>query len=238
MKVGFIITSALNTKFGVYTAEERLAQTLDTIKSVRSRCNESHITIIEMGGGGLKDEQRDILQQHCDLVVDFTEDPTVQQVFKSDNWDVVKSFTELLCVGEMLKRLDSHPAYKDITRVFKLSGRYVLTDDFALADYSNDKLLNSIVVATKKYSQFSPAVTNGCTYQYMSRCWSFPRDMLLSMAETYKSMLDDMIARVKAGGYLDVEHLLYKFLPPDQVSEKEIIGVQGNLGPNGILVKD
>lgn len=238
MIVAFIITSALNTKFGVFSAEQRMQQTLDTIKSIRSRCPDTHITIVDMGGGTLKAEQIALLQNHCELVVDFTQDPTVQKMYSNDNWDVVKSATEMMCFGEILKRLDTHPAYKDVTRIFKISGRYVLNDDFQLSYYDQDSVADMIVIGAKKYSQFTPVVTGGAVHQYMSRCWSFPRDKIPEVAAIYDEMLQEMIDRVNAGGYIDIEHCLYKFLPADNIIEKTDIGVQGLLGPNGVAVKD
>ena len=47
-----------------------------------------------------------------------------------------------------------------------------------------------------------------------------------------------MIKTINMGGYFDVEHMLYKYLPSDLVTEVEQIGVRGNLGPNGVAIED
>ena len=43
---------------------------------------------------------------------------------------------------------------------------------------------------------------------------------------------------VAAGGFIDIEHLLFVYTNLALVHEVDTVGVQGNLGPNGVLVKD
>jgi hypothetical protein len=234
MKTGFIITSALNTKFGVHATDARLQQTLDTIKSIKDRVPDAHITIIEMAGEPLTDEHRTIFKQHSDVLYDFTEEPIVKEIYKSDNWDVVKSLTELTCFGHTLTMIANNNKYDKINRFFKVSGRYLLNDDFTLDNYTNDK----VVYGTKRTSQFDPKITGGVEFQYMSRCWSFPKSELINMISMFTAMRLCMIDILSKGGYLDIEHLLYLYSDPDKVLEIEKVGVQGLLGPNGILVKD
>ena len=40
------------------------------------------------------------------------------------------------------------------------------------------------------------------------------------------------------GGYCDIEHMLFKFLPKDLVTEVARVGVQGNIAPNGQPIID
>jgi hypothetical protein len=47
-----------------------------------------------------------------------------------------------------------------------------------------------------------------------------------------------MDMRLRAGRYADIEHLLYKNLPPKLVYEAEFIGVEGNLGQNNRFVQN
>lgn len=238
MTPGFLITSAINTKFGIFDSNIRLQQTLHTISSVKNKCPNAKIVLIEMAGLPLTDEQKDKLSEVTDRIISFSDDPNVKEIFKIDNWDIVKSATEMLCFGHVLNMIADEPSYVKIDRIFKLSGRYYLNDDFDISYYEHPSILDKIVIGNHRKSQFSPTVTDNCTLQYMSRCWSFPSMYIERMAETYEQMLSFMLARVNNGGYVDIEHCLYKFLPPNLVVEKSIIGVQGQLGPNGILVKD
>ena len=47
-----------------------------------------------------------------------------------------------------------------------------------------------------------------------------------------------MKKKLSEGKYIDIEHLLYQYLPESLVQEIQPIGVEGKLGPNGTLVKD
>ena len=49
-KYAVIVTSAINTKFGVYSSDQRLAQTLDTIASIRTRIPGCTIFLLEISG--------------------------------------------------------------------------------------------------------------------------------------------------------------------------------------------
>lgn len=238
MTPGFLITSAINTKFGVFDSTQRFNQTLNTIESVKTRCPNAKIVLIEMAGLPLTTEQQNILMTVTDKIISFTNDPTVKEIYKSSNWDVVKSATEMLCFGHVLNMIAEQPSYAKVDRIFKLSGRYALTEDFDFSYYEHPSILDKIVIGNHRKSQFTPEITGNCTLQYMSRCWSFPSLYITQMATTYEQMLVFMLDRVKNGGYVDIEHCLYKFLPSTLVVEKSVIGVQGVLGPNGALVKD
>lgn len=237
MKSGFIITSAINTKFGTFNTTQRLSQTLGTIASIKTRCPTSHITLVEMGGLPLLDEQRDILQQFVDVLIDFSKDKSVVQIYNStNNWDIVKNFTEIQIFGQTLKIIAGHEAYKDIDRFFKVSGRYLLNNDFKIKDYVKRK--DKIVFAKRRISQFDPKITGGVANQYMSRCWSFPAAEITNIEKMFTAMQLCMIDILQKGGYIDIEHLLFLYTDPTKVLEISPIGVQGLLGPNGVLVRD
>lgn len=238
MKSGFLVTSALNTRFGVYKSAERLQQTIDTISSIKARCPTAHITLLEMAGLPLQDEQRDKLQPLVNVLIDFTDDETVKQIYKNDNWDIVKNLTEISCFGQTLKMISGHEAYKGIDRFFKVSGRYLLNEDFKTKDYVTGKRKNKIVFSTRRISQFDPKLTGGVVQQYMSRCWSFPTSEIINISKMFEAMQLCMLDILQKGGYIDIEHLLFLYTDPGKVLEVKTIGVQGLLGPTGILVRD
>ena len=51
-------------------------------------------------------------------------------------------------------------------------------------------------------------------------------------------MMKLMMTRLGEGGYIDIEHSLFACMPKELILELNTVGVEGNLGPNGILVKD
>jgi hypothetical protein len=238
-RYAFIITSAINTKFGIYTSDQRLAQTLNTIKSIRERAPGSKIILLEMAGLPLSDEQANTLRNSVDNLLDFTADPAVTSLYNStDNWDVVKNVTEVSCFANALQRLtvDTN-ILADCQRIFKVSGRYTLTDQFDISVYDQYSTENMIIVSRKRKSQF-PFGTTQTEYQYMSRTWSWPTKLTAEIIDNYNQGLQFMATRLAAGGYIDIEHMLYRFLDAGKVLELDEVGVEGNIGPNGTVVRD
>jgi hypothetical protein len=116
-----------------------------------------------------------------------------------------------------------------------MSGRYVLNDDFDLGVY--EKYPDRIVIGPKHQSQFPFHVT-GIELQYMARLWSWPADQTERVIRVYNDSLSYIGQRVSQGGYADIEHVLYKFLPADLVQELPVLGVEGFIAPNGVPIKN
>jgi hypothetical protein len=158
----------------------------------------------------------------------------VKEIYTSDNWDIVKNLTEILCFGETLPLIEQYVGNCD--RIFKVSGRYLLNENFLPNAY--DAYPDKMVFAKRRTSQFSPQTTSGVTEQYMSRCWSFPTSELHSVSQMFKEMRNTMVDCIQSGGYIDIEHLLFSKVDQTKVVELDTIGVEGNIGPNGNFVKD
>lgn len=238
MKSGVIITSALNTKFGVYSTEQRLEQTLATIQSVKDRIPDAVIFLLEMAGEPLTEDQKNLLMSKVNHLIDFTSDKNVVGLYNStNNWDVVKNVTEVMCFRSALNTLKESGMANVLDRFFKVSGRYTLNDQFDINYYDSYKIKPCIVVGKSRDSQFPFALTQ-VEKQYMSRLWSWPTALNDEIIDVYGNSLKFMYNRLADKGYADIEHCLYKFLDRDKVIEKDVLGIQGNLGPNGVAIND
>jgi hypothetical protein len=231
----FVVTSAVNSKFGVYKSDERLAQTIATLNNVRTHAPGCKIIVMECAGTPLTQEQSDTLEQNCDLLLDFCNDPDVKAIYQSDNWDIVKNTTEIMCFGRALRMCQDDGDFEEYDRIHKMSGRYLLNDDFRLDTYETHA--NRIVIGPKNQSQFPFQVT-GIELQYMARLWSWPATQTERVIQVYNDSLAYIGQRVSVGGYADIEHVLYKFLPADSVTEIPVMGVEGTIAPNGVPIKN
>ena len=235
-KFAFMVTSAINTKFGVYDSETRLKQTLETVASIKQYAPNSKIILVECGAIPLTAVQETVLEAEVDEIISYNDDEDVKAIFVSDNWDVVKNTTEVMCFKRALEHCLEYNLFDGIERVFKMSGRYRLNDNFDPAQYVMSP--HSIVTTHKHTSQFPHAVTL-VEYQYMSRLWSWPVNITQRIIdEVYDAGLNYMAERLSQGGYCDIEHMLYKFLPADIILEVNKVGLEGNIGPNGMAVND
>ena len=234
----FVVTSAVNSKFGVYSPAARLQQTLTTLSTIKSWVPDAKIIVMECTGTPLTESQSDLLEERSDLLIDFSEDAEVQAIYNStDNWDIVKNSTEILCFGKTLRLCLEDGDFDGCDRIHKMSGRYILTDKFneSLPLYTEHK--DRIIIGEKYKSQFPPGVT-GIELQYMARLWSWPANITERIVKVYEDSLNYIAERVANNGYADIEHVLYKFLPADLVTEIPVLGVEGSIAPNGQPIKN
>lgn len=236
-KHAFMITSAVNTKFGVYDGQTRLQQTINTIDSIKARAPGAKIYLIEMAAIPLTPRQRELLETMIDGIVDFNDDQDVKDIYNSsENWDWVKNATEVMCFKQAIEQLRDNGEFEGIDRVHKVSGRYTLSENFDLARY--DQHPDKFFVKQAMTSQFPLTMTGGVDRQYMSRLWSWPVALTDEVIKAYEDGFLYIAWRISEGGYCDIEHMLYKFLPAEHVHEVEMSGVCGNIGPNGMAIND
>ena len=183
-----------------------------------------------MCGDELSDEQRETLKANVTGLVEFGAMPDVKHIYKIDNWDIVKNMTEMLCCGRFFKHMQDNDLFSEVERVFKVSGRYTLNSDFQLSNFPP----NGFIFAQKRTSQFSVSVTGNDpndNFQYMSRLWTFWSETVLLHSELngYSNMLVEMVTRCNEGGYLDIEHLLYRTFKDEktgETTEREKMGIE------------
>lgn len=235
IKHGFVVTSAVNSKFGVYSPAARLQQTITTLQNVRERVPDCKIIVMECAGTPLTDAQSELIEEHCDLLLDFSRDPDVIAIYQSENWDVVKNSTEIMCFGRALRMCQDDGDFAGLDRIHKMSGRYILNNEFNLDVYEQHP--DRIIIGPKHTSQF-PYEMTGIKLQYMARLWSWPSNQTERIIQVYTDSINYIGERVSQGGYADIEHVLYKFLPEDLVTELPVLGVEGSIAPNGIAIRN
>jgi hypothetical protein len=238
MKHTFLLSSAIKTKFGVYNEQQRLEQTIASIDSIKSRIPDAQIIIVECSGAGIEHEHLLTLSDMATFVVNMTKEPNVVALYNStDNWDIVKNGTELMCFLKAIGVCYDRGIFDGQDRIHKMSGRYVLNDDFKPEFYELPEVIEKIVIGKKCPSQFDFSLTQQ-QFQYMSRLWSWPVSRTPEVLGVYKAGIQCFADRIEAKGYIDIEHVLCKFLNPNNLIECESLGIEGNISPNGKPVKD
>ena len=238
MKYGVLVTSAANAKFSVYSPEERVEQTLKTVESVRERIPNAIICMTDCGIPGIEGDLKDKLVKSVDKFIDLSKDPNVNWIANNiSHQDTVKNLTELVVVSKFFKLAKKREWFSHCDRLFKVSGRYWLTDKFDITRYEQPDAIGKYVVSKKMLSQFPKSVTEQ-TLQYMLRVYSFDITQLDDFIEKLDTMSKHMQERVNGGGYIDIEHLFCKFLPAKQTLEIARTGVAGNVAPNGTFIEN
>ena len=72
----------------------------------------------------------------------------------------------------------------------------------------------------------------------MARLWSWPASRSDEVIQVYENSFVFFAERLVAGGYVDIEHVLYKFLNANNVHEIQNLGVEGQIAPNGTPIKN
>ena len=237
-KYGVFITSAANAKFSKYSPAERLEQTLKTVESVRKHIPNAVICMTDCSVPGIDQATQDALTADVDNFVNLSKDPNVNWIQQNiQHQDTVKNLTELVVVGKFFKIAAEHKWFEGCDRIFKVSGRYWLTDNFDITRYEQPDAKGKYVVSKKMLSQFPKTVTEQ-TLQYMLRVYSMDTSLMSDFSKRLSVMTAHMQDRVNAGGYIDIEHLFCKFLPKDKTLEIARTGVAGNIAPNGHFIEN
>ena len=122
-------------------------------------------------------------------------------------------------------------------RIFKLSGRYQVTDKFDIKKFDSDTTKDKYVFKRAQPSWINPADT-GVNTLLQTRLWSFTPSLLADTIGMYNKIIETMMGLFNKNKYIDNEHAMAKFIPKDKLVELDIVGLQGNIAPNGMMIID
>jgi len=243
-----LVTSALFSNYGIYDPKQRIAQTISTVNSVKKYLPNSTIILIDNSTTAISsanDSESELLDQLEELVdywIDNSDDTDIQHFHANvQNYDVGKNSMEALGFHKALTHISEDPEIMELinnsNRIFKLSGRYELTNKFDVDTFNNKNTIGKYVFKVAQPSWIDPADT-GVTKLYQTRLWSFTPDLYKETIELFALILKNMFDTYNANKYIDMEHSMAKFLPAEQLVEVPVVGLKGNIAPNGMIVVD
>lgn len=240
-----LLTSALYTNYGIYNPKERIQQTLETAKSAKQYIPNSVIILVDNSKIDVQNENSEEYNKLIDLVdyyIDNSEDPDIQYFHANvSNYDIGKNTMEAVGLFKALNYIASNEELmNEITsssRIFKLSGRYKVTDKFDIDKFDNADTRGKYVFKKAQPGWINPQDT-GVNVLYQTRLWSFCPELFMNTIELYKQIIENMFATLNQNKYIDNEHSMAKFLPKDKLVELETVGLQGNIAPNGMMIID
>ena len=253
----FLIGSALKhfqqEKFSAYDEDQRFNQTLETIQSVRNKVSNSYIVLFECSAYPIDEKYKEVLRDRCDLFLEFYEEPVLKQLYEniSTRPELItygKSLLETRGLLNTLYEIKKHNLFSDSQRVFKLTGRYLLNDDFNIKDYESRFLENRYVI--KKYDYLpqeenilnEESLENVYAYLYgangmmVTGLWSFDRILFNEAVEALEKSFFYMEKMIQFTAGTDIEHSLYRFIDEKKIIDVSNLGltlVKGMKGKNG-----
>jgi hypothetical protein len=245
MKNIVLLTSALYTNYGIYNPQQRIQQTLETALSAKKYIPGAVVILVDNSKVDVQADDSDefnALMDAVDYYIDNSDDNDIKYFHNNvSNYDIGKNAMEAMGLMKAMSYIITDDAImqdvKESTRIFKLSGRYQVTDKFDFSKFDNENTKDKYVF---KKSQPSWIDTNdtGVTTLLQTRLWSFTPSLIKSTMQMYTNIINNMIQTFNAGKYIDNEHSMSKFIPKDMLVELDTVGLSGNIAPNGMMVID
>lgn len=234
-KNGVFITSAINANNdSVFKPQDRFIQTLRTIETVRERVPNSVIFLVDSSVTELDVDMKKQIVDKVDYFVDFSKDATLKQIANQPHKDTLQNFSELITLIKAFSVIKNKKLFDDCDRIFKISGRYYLTENFDISRHNHN---NKFVFFKKTLSQF-PFVLSKQSLQYMTRTFSFDAALLDTFIGYMKTMLEHMQETSNDKRYIDMEHSFCKFIPQESIVELGRMGVAGLISKTGTPIED
>ena len=245
MKNIVLLTSAVYTNYGIYKPTERIQQTLDTAKSAKKYIPGAVIILVDNSKVDVQNDTSAEFEELIDLVdyyIDNSDDDDIKYFHDNvANYDIGKNVMEAMGMMKALTYINSDAdmmkVVADADRIFKLSGRYQVTDKFDITKFDNVNTKDKYVFKKAQPSWINPQDT-GVTTLLQTRLWSFTPGLFTATIELYKNIIETMVQLVNENKYIDNEHAMSKFIPKDRLVELETVGLQGNIAPNGMMIID
>ena len=245
MKNIVLLTSAVYTNYGIYKPQERIQQTLETAKSAKKYIPGAVVILVDNSKTDVQNDTSAEFEELIDLVdyyIDNSDDEDIKFFHANvTNYDIGKNAMEAMGLMKALTYIhgdqDLTAEIADADRVFKLSGRYQVTDKFDISKFSNDNTKDKFVFKKAQPSWINPADT-GVNTLLQTRLWSFTPGLLEETMNIYKKIIENMVRMFNEGKYIDNEHSMSKYIPKDLLVELDTVGLVGNIAPNGMMIID
>lgn len=238
-----LITSALYTNYGIYSAKERIKQTLATAQSVRKYIPDATIFLVDNSKIDVQTDESPKFDELLDLVdyyIDNSDDADIQHFHNNvSNYDIGKNSMEVLGTVKALQHIAMDPTLRGeldgSNRIFKLSGRYELTENFDITQFDNADTQDKYVFKKAQPAWCDKAVT-GVDYLLQTRLWSFTPGLLDETISMFQRAIQNMFDTYNKQQYIDVEHSVYKFIDHTKLVQLDTVGLKGNIAPNGMII--
>lgn len=187
----------------VFSSEQRLEQTILSIESVRKYTDEK-ITLVECSNHIGSNFDISVLKSLVDVFIDLSPDPTILSVCNSPN----KSWAEIKMIDRVIPQLPPHE------RIYKLSGRYCLRDQFDIGKFDAGD------ISARLFVDGLPLRCCGVVYS-------------IKNSDTYKEFTTTCIREYNNARYVSMEDMLYAWANTKDFNILSSIEAEGLIAVNG-----
>lgn len=215
----YVVTSALRPVTGRWTPTERFEQTVKTLQRIREKDVNGIIVLTDASVNPVPQSEKDTLLGLCNYYFDVSDNEDLK--YLSSNGFQSPAETVLLLIT--LSNIKHQPFFKDCKRVFKISGRSILTDDF---DPEEHNIFGKYVFKKRIDTWMVPQV-NKATHLLITRMYSFCPSLL----DDYLSVLQK---NMEILNQMDFEHAHFVNISKEKLVEFEKIHIWGWLSGGAI----
>lgn len=218
----FIVTSALIPTIGVFDYETRLNQTIETVKTIKQKDPNALIVITDASVQSVPEKDLEFFHSYITGFVSWDKDDQI----RSFSTQGQKSIAESLLMMKTLMMLKRNPSVSkmlySVKRIFKVSGRYRLNENFNIEEYNKDEYYGKYI--------FKKRMPSWCGRESLliTRLWS----MCPSLVDEYIETLPQIIQTIATQG-IDTEHAHFECLNKDHLIEFENVYVEGQVASTG-----
>lgn len=227
----FIVSSCLIPTIGNVSIDDRISQTRETFLSIRNVPN----SLILFADASTSEISIDVLRSFNGLY-DFYFDLSKDSEIKNLSVKGMKSHAETLLLLNTVSQFKSNiqlmKILQSVNRIFKISGRYKLTENFDISKYEN---CFGKYVFKKRIESWLPnniQINIGSTNLLTTRLFSF----CPSLIDNYLNVLINNFQYLNAG--LDTEHAHFLNINKNYLKEFEVIGVGGIIASNKEVINE
>lgn len=213
-----VITSALKPPSSAFTDHQRYAQTIMTIDSVRKNVPNCFIVLADVS---IRDASLELKEfsKKCDIVIDFSTDQDIKMLSERG----MQSPAENVLLFKAFGFIKTLQIINSVKRIFKLSGRSLIEDDFDITAYDN--LFGKFVFKTRIPSwKFTPS--DEASHLLITRFYS----MCPSLIDTYQ---ESLIKNQPLLNHMDLEHAHYVNIPRQYLVEFDKLHCEAWLSKSG-----
>jgi hypothetical protein len=237
----FLVTSAIHGPGGMsgrLSSDERIMQTVDTAISIRKHIPDAKIYLLEGGIMPLNMQVRQMFLMHYDDILDYSISEFIQ--FAHRQRDAAKQEITVIkgpCESYMLREACKILTTTVQDRIFKISGRYQLSDEFNLQAHAvpGKYIFKTKEECLKWYADKESPVYS--PYQYKTRLYSWCGSLKDIAIVNFDKVMNNILELYSRNLYMDVEHMTYLTIDPSLVQEITPVGLTGSYAevPDSII---
>ena len=227
----FIVSSCLIPKIGQISIEDRITQTKETFESIRKIPN----SVIIFADASVEKIPENVMRSFdglYDIYFDLSNNNDIKNLSLSGQKSQAETLLLLTVISQFKSNFDIMRLMHSVKRIFKISGRYKLSEQFDIDSYND--CFGKYVFKTRIKSWMSNSILTqfNSTDLLTTRLYSF----CPSLIDDYINVLINNFQYLGMG--FDTEHAHFLNINKKYLNEHNIVGIEGIIASNLEIIKE